>query len=219
MLLRLWFAISLSSLTIITSRPSACRADEPAAASEAPVTSEATEQPPPPAAASAPTAEVAPAGEAVPTAPSPAPAPPVLLTPSPQTPAPAPPAIVAPTPSPQAFVPVASAPTVTLVAPAVKTKSTRSPGIRALRWGGVALAALGINMAVGSYSAYLNGEQSHESYTTLRAVNDAGWVLVGVGSLMHVVSWLIRPARDRAPLAPSQTVMHGEAQSPSVSYP
>ncbi|MFT3924086.1 MAG: hypothetical protein QM778_16240 [Myxococcales bacterium] len=82
----------------------------------------------------------------------------------------------------------------------------RSNGLRALRWGGLALAAIGINVAAGSYTAYVNGAHEHNRYQELRMLNDAGWIMWAVGTTMHLVSWMIDPRFKETKAAPAPSV-------------
>src|SRR5688572_25808213 len=53
------------------------------------------------------------------------------------------------------------------------------PGVKAMRWGGLALAVSGMFVASASYGAYVGGELTHERYEQLRLVNDIGWGVWG----------------------------------------
>lgn len=81
--------------------------------------------------------------------------------------------------------------------PAFRVERQTPPAIKALRWGGMALAASGLLLAGGSFGAYLAGDRSSERYDRLRLANDIGWGIWGVGTVMHVGSWFYR-SRDRA---------------------
>ena len=90
----------------------------------------------------------------------------------------------------------------------------RSPAVPALRWGGAGLAMTGLGLIVVSYAAFEGSHRSSDRYDQMRPVNDAGWVLFGVGTAMHLLSWVVTPkqrdkGRTELSLTPSGLAARG----------
>jgi Trypsin-like peptidase domain len=87
-----------------------------------------------------------------------------------------------------------------------ETRSTRAPApatpayVKVLRWGGLAMAGVGVATAIATRASYDRSSTTHSEYDSLRLWNDVGLVGALVGSSAFGVSWVLPPASSEAPL-------------------
>jgi len=66
-------------------------------------------------------------------------------------------------------------------------------------------AVLGLQLIAYSTLQYVGSDRDDTTFKAMRPINDAGWVLFGVGATAHLLTWTLPAATDRKPSA-----HHGE---------
>jgi len=78
--------------------------------------------------------------------------------------------------------------------PPAADQRPKLPGhVKALRWGGLGLAAVGVTIAGISADAYSKDSSTQAGYERLRTWNDIGWIAAGVGATAFAVSFMLTP--------------------------
>jgi serine protease Do len=90
-------------------------------------------------------------------------------------------------------------PQVSFAPPPRQPRGPRPPGwARALRWGGLATAGLGVSMALVSWASVDDDSMKHGDYMRLRRINDVGWAFTGLGVASMACSWILPSALKKS---------------------
>jgi hypothetical protein len=74
----------------------------------------------------------------------------------------------------------------------------KTPGyIKAMRWGGVAVASGGALVVLGTYATYAANKPTHGQFDGLRTWNTVGWTAAIAGAGAFVLSYVLQPAASK----------------------